>query len=101
MVPVWHAFYLQRAKRRLVFVTMKNISRWGGYFASIFAIIYFISVILFRVQVNTVPSSLLAYTRFCSLVLGAFSGLVCIVSAILSAILPPALRADQKGFANQ
>ncbi len=60
---------------------MTKTSQWAGYFASFFAIAFFVTALEFRGSGGLVPGWFAVVTG-CFMMLAAFSGVVCLVSAI-------------------
>jgi hypothetical protein len=59
---------------------MTKTSQWAGYFASFFAIAFFITALEFRGSGGQVPGWFAVVTGW-FMMLSAFSGVVCLVSA--------------------
>jgi peptidoglycan/LPS O-acetylase OafA/YrhL len=64
---------------------MSRTSQWAGYLASAFAIAFFVTVTAFYKSEQTPLNWLPTATALC-MMLAAFSGVVCLVSAIFSSI---------------
>jgi hypothetical protein len=63
---------------------MSKTSQWAGYIASFFAIGFFVTATTFRRSGGDVPGWFAVVTGWC-MMLAAFSGVVCLVSAIFAA----------------
>lgn len=59
---------------------MTKTSQWAGYFASFFAIAFFVTALEFRDSGGQVPGWFAVVTGW-FMMLAAFSGVVCLVSA--------------------
>ena len=62
---------------------MTKTSQWAGYVASFFAIAFFVTATAFRGAGGDVPGWFAVVTGWC-MMLAAFSGVVCIVSAVFA-----------------
>jgi hypothetical protein len=62
---------------------MNKTSQWAGYLASFFAIAFFIGLNASRGTAGEVPGWSVFVTGWC-MKLAAFSGVVCLVSALLA-----------------
>jgi len=59
---------------------MSKASQWAGYVASFFAIAFFVTATAFRGAGGEVPGWFAVVTGWC-MMLAAFAGVVCLVSA--------------------
>jgi len=62
---------------------MTKTSQWAGYLASFFAIAFFVTATAFRSGGGEVPGWFAVVTGWC-MMLAAFSGVVCLVSAVFA-----------------
>ena len=62
------------------FERMTKTSQWAGYCASVFAIAFFVAVTMYRGASGAVPGWMAVVTGWL-MMLAAFSGVVCLVSA--------------------
>jgi len=65
------------------FTLMTKTSQWAGYIASFFAIAFFAMITVFRGSDGGVSGWFAVLTGWC-MMLAAFSGVVCLVSAIFA-----------------
>jgi hypothetical protein len=78
---------------------MTKTSRWAGYLASLFAIAFFITATTFRRTGGEVPDWVAVVTGW-FMMLAAFSGVVCLVSAVFAACGARAAMANPTGADN-
>lgn len=60
---------------------MTKTSQWAGYCASVFAIAFFVAMTMYRGAGGEVPGWMAVVTGWL-MMLAAFSGVVCLVSAV-------------------